>query len=56
MAPGSLDRIFESAARPASSKQSRAGPPTDEDVVVKELPGGYKKLASGVVLDKDGKP
>ena len=57
MAPASLDRIFQQAS---SSSSKSNGPPashsTEDDPVVKELPGGYKKLASGVVLDKDGKP
>ena len=57
MAPSSLDRIFQQAS--SSSPKSNGQPAShsiEDDPVVKELPGGYKKLASGVVLDKDGKP
>ena len=54
MAPSSLDQIFQSAS--GSSKAAK-GPNTGyADGEVKELPGGYKKLPNGVILDKDGKP
>jgi mitochondrial FAD-linked sulfhydryl oxidase len=63
--PSSLDRIFSSAAgstagpssTPSSSSSSSSEPyDTTSDPVVKELANGYKRLASGVVLDASGKP
>lgn len=54
MAPSSLDRIFQSAA--ASSTPSKSQTVGTQNGEVKELPGGYKKLPNGVIIDKDGKP
>ncbi|KPI40443.1 Mitochondrial FAD-linked sulfhydryl oxidase ERV1 [Cyphellophora attinorum] len=57
--PSSLDRLFASASQPSSKpppSSSTTGPNTDDDPVVKELANGYKKLASGIVLDPSGKP
>ena len=54
MAPSALDRIFESSG---SQSKLRKGPTNgSDDGEIKELPGGYKKLPNGVVVDKDGKP
>ena len=54
MAPSALDKIFQSAAVP--QKQSKDQISSGEDGEIKELPGGYKRLPNGVILDKDGKP
>ncbi|ETN41225.1 uncharacterized protein HMPREF1541_03160 [Cyphellophora europaea CBS 101466] len=58
--PSSLDRIFSSAATSPSSQPSAGSSTqpydTTSDPVVRELPNGYKKLASGIVLDATGKP
>ena len=54
MAPSALDRIFQSSA--AQSAPPKEDTSNYQDGEIKELPGGYKKLPNGVILDKDGKP
>ena len=57
--PSSLDRIFAaSGAAESSPSSANASQPydTSNDPVVRELPNGYKQLASGIVLDASGKP
>lgn len=57
-----MDRLFSSAAGSSNTKSSTnassSSQPYDttSDPVVQELPNGYKKLASGVVLDASGNP
>ena len=53
--PTSLDRIFASA-NPSPQPSSSSAPNLKDDPVVKELANGYKRLASGIVLDASGKP
>jgi hypothetical protein len=55
MAPSALDRIFQSSAPPPTSSKPQTSLDGGEGEI-KELPGGYKRLPNGVILDKDGKP
>ena len=55
MAPSAFDRILQSAA-PKSSPSKELLPDNPDGGEIKELPGGYKKLPNGVILDKEGKP
>jgi mitochondrial FAD-linked sulfhydryl oxidase len=52
----SIDRIFASAGASTPSSRSQKPYDTTNDPIIKELPGGYKKLASGIVLDATGQP
>jgi hypothetical protein len=55
MALSALDRIFQSSAPPPSSSKPQTSFDSREGEI-KELPGGYKRLPNGIILDKDGKP
>jgi mitochondrial FAD-linked sulfhydryl oxidase len=52
----SIDRIFASAGASTPSSKPHKPYDTTNDPIIKELPGGYKKLASGIVLDASGQP